>query len=112
LFFNIVASISQWERRVIGERTSAALAHRRAQGQRVSRDPFGWRVNGDGRTLHPVPREQAAVARMMAWRAAGESLARIADRLNRAGIAPKRGVRWFPSSVRSVLATAARYLAA
>ncbi len=52
LFFNIVASISQWERRVIGERTSAALQHRRAQGQRVSRDPFGWRVNGDGRTLH------------------------------------------------------------
>lgn len=53
LFFNIVASISQWERRVIGERTSAALAHKRTQGQRVSRDPFGWQVNGDGRTLHP-----------------------------------------------------------
>jgi DNA invertase Pin-like site-specific DNA recombinase len=57
-FFNIVASIRQWERRVTGERTRAAFQHRRAQGQRVSRDPFGWRVNGDGRTLHPVPEEE------------------------------------------------------
>ncbi len=109
LFFNIVASISQWERRVIGERTAAVLQYRRAHGQRVSRDPFGWRVNGDGRTLYPVPEEQASVARMTAWRAEGASLATIADRLNAEGIAPKRGAQWFPSSVRSVLATAGRY---
>jgi site-specific DNA recombinase len=109
LFFNIVASISQWERRVIGERTSAALAHKRTQGQRVSRDPFGWRVNGDGRTLYPVAAEQAIVAQMTTWRAERKSLASIADRLNAGGIAPKRGARWFASSVRSVLATAGQY---
>ncbi|MCX5733726.1 MAG: recombinase family protein [candidate division NC10 bacterium] len=109
LFFNIVASISQWERRVIGERTSAALCHRRAQGQRISRDPFGWRVNGDGRTLHPVQGEQTIVAQMAAWRGLGSSYATIADRLNLEHVPPKRGARWFPSSVRSVLATAERY---
>jgi DNA invertase Pin-like site-specific DNA recombinase len=109
LFFNIVASISQWERRVIGERTTAALCYRRAQGQRISRDPFGWRVNGDGRTLHPVPGELKAVALMTTWRAEGASLANIADKLNLAGIAPKRSAKWFASSVRSVLATAGAY---
>jgi DNA invertase Pin-like site-specific DNA recombinase len=109
LFFNIVASISQWERRVIGERTSAALRYRRAHGQRVSRDPFGWRVNGDGRTLHPVPGELKTVALMATWRAEGASLASIADKLNLASIAPKRSAKWFASSVRSVLATAGAY---
>ncbi len=109
LFFNIVASISQWERRVIGERTSAALCHRRSQGQRISRDPFGWRVNGDGRTLHPVQGEQEILAHMASWRVQGASLAAIADRLNREGAPPKRGGCWYASSVRSVLATAAHY---
>ena len=32
LFFNLVASVSQWERRAIGERTLSAMAYLRAQG--------------------------------------------------------------------------------
>ena len=80
LFFNIVASISQWERRIIGERTNVTLQHRRRQGQRISRDPFGWRVSGDGRTLHPVEGEQAILVQMASWRVQGASLAAIAER--------------------------------
>jgi site-specific DNA recombinase len=42
LFFNLVAAVSQWERRAIGERMAAALAHLRGRGQRVSgRLPIG-----------------------------------------------------------------------
>lgn len=31
---NLLASVSQWEREVIGERTSDALQHLKAQGKR------------------------------------------------------------------------------
>ena len=37
LVANVMASVAEWERRVIGERTAAALAARRAQGVRLGR---------------------------------------------------------------------------
>lgn len=86
LFYNIVASISQWERRVIGERTKAALHHRRAQGRRVSRwAPYGCRLAPGGR-LRPDPKEQAVLARIAALRLAGLSLRGISKRLAEQGI--------------------------
>ncbi len=33
---NLLASVSQWERKVIGERTRDALQHMKAQGKRYS----------------------------------------------------------------------------
>ena len=33
LFYNIVASISQWKRRAIGERTRTAMAYQRQRGR-------------------------------------------------------------------------------
>lgn len=62
LFFNLVASVSQWERRAIGERTKAALAHLRAAGRQVSRwAPYGFRA-APGRHLAVVPQEQGRPA--------------------------------------------------
>lgn len=50
LFFNLVASVSQWERRAVGERTEGAMAHLRSQGRRVSRHaPFGHRFKNTGK---------------------------------------------------------------
>jgi site-specific DNA recombinase len=52
LFLNAVASISQWERRAIGERTASAMAHLRRQGRRVSRHiEYGYQLAADGLTL-------------------------------------------------------------
>ena len=34
LMMNLLASVSQWERKVIGERTREAMAHLKAQGKR------------------------------------------------------------------------------
>lgn len=81
LFFNLVASVSQWERRAIGERTLAAMAHLRAQGRRISRQPrFGARFDAAGR-VHADPREQAILSRILQLREAGLSLRAISAEL-------------------------------
>src|SRR6267142_2682368 len=54
LVLNVLASVSQWEREAIGERTSAAMQHKASQGQYTGgHPPFGWRLAGDGEHLEP-----------------------------------------------------------
>jgi DNA invertase Pin-like site-specific DNA recombinase len=89
LVAHVMASVAQWERKVIGERTSAALAAKRAAGVKLGRP----------RTLpakvrHRIERE----------RAAGATFAAIADRLNADDIATAHGGRkWWPNTVRQVV---------
>ena len=45
MILNIMATVSQWEREVIGERTSAALQHKIAQGQHIGAAALGYRVS-------------------------------------------------------------------
>jgi len=81
LFFNLVASVSQWERRAIGERTLSAMAHLRAQGRRISRQPrFGVRFDAAGR-VEPDPREQATLSKILQLRETGLSLRAISTAL-------------------------------
>jgi DNA invertase Pin-like site-specific DNA recombinase len=91
LFFNLVASVSQWERRAIGERTYAAMAHLRAQGQRISRQPrFGARFDAAGR-VQADPREQATLSTILRLREAGLSLRAISAELVHQGILARSG---------------------
>ena len=88
LVANVMASVSEWERRVIGARTKDALAVKRAQGVTLGR-----------------PREisDAAVARIRELHGSGYSLAEIARILNREGVPTPRNGRWHPSGVARVL---------
>ena len=90
LVANIVASVAQWERRLIGERTSEALQAKKAAGARLGR---------------PVTLD-LEVRRMIADRhAAGASLAGIARDLYENHVPTARGGRWYASTVRAVLAS-------
>ena len=42
LVANVMASVAEWERRVIGERTADALAARRAAGVTLGRSRRRW----------------------------------------------------------------------
>ncbi|HSH22453.1 MAG TPA: recombinase family protein [Acidimicrobiales bacterium] len=86
---NILASFAQFERRLISERTVAALASKRAAGVQLGRP----------RTL-PAEVEE----RIRAERAAGASHRAIAERLNDDGIPGAQGGRWHATSVARVLA--------
>lgn len=99
LFYNIVASISQWERKVIGERTAAALAHLRGQGRRVSRwAPYGYRFGPGGR-LVPDPKEQTTLAQISRLAATGLSLRGISRKLAARGILARNGRPFAPMTL-------------
>jgi DNA invertase Pin-like site-specific DNA recombinase len=107
LVLNIMVSVSQWEREAIGERTRDAMAHKRANGQRVGTIPFGYRIAQDGRNLEEEPAEQDILARIHELKASGNTTREIADELNRQGYVTRRGTAWRFEYVAKVLRNAA-----
>lgn len=91
---NIVASISQWEREAIGERTAAAMQVKKATGQLVGSVPYGFDVATDGITLIENPMEQANLNLIRELRESGLSYNKIAQKLNLRGVAAKKGGKW------------------
>jgi DNA invertase Pin-like site-specific DNA recombinase len=86
---SVLASFARCERRSISERTKAALAAARAQGVRLGRPP---------------QMSQYAIERIRRERAAGKSLAAIANGLNADRIPTAQGGRrWYPATVRYTL---------
>jgi site-specific DNA recombinase len=79
LMMNLLASVSQWERKVIGERTRDALHHLKAQGKRY---------------CHTVYEDAEGIALMHRLRAEGCSYERIAQHLHEAGIPTAMGGAW------------------
>ncbi len=85
---NVMASAAQWERRIIGQRTSDALRAKQASGTVLGR---------------PTTIDDDTVTLIRQRREAGDSYATIAAHLNRETITPpQHGKCWYASSVRSV----------
>jgi DNA invertase Pin-like site-specific DNA recombinase len=104
MVFRLLAVLSEFERDLISERTTAALAHMRSQGRRVSgRIPFGFDLAQDGKTLVANPEEQEAIQEMGRLRNDGHTLREIASRLDARGTLSKTGKQWSPEAVRVVL---------
>ena len=102
LMLNLLASVSQWEREAIGERTSFALAHKRTQGLVYGPIPFGYCRDGD--KLVGVPTELAALTTLRAMRANGTPLRACGAWLVSQGILPRRGGRiWHARSIQHLL---------
>jgi DNA invertase Pin-like site-specific DNA recombinase len=90
----VLAVFAELERRLIGERTKAALAVKRAQGVRLGRP----------RLLSPH-----VVERIVASRAAGSTWSTIARELDEDGVATAQGGRqWYPATVRYVALSSER----
>lgn len=88
LLVNVIAAMAQWEARMIGERTSAALQAKKARGARLGRPVL---VSAQARNM--IRRE----------RAAGRSLQAIADLLNAKGIQTPTGRDWRKGRVAEVV---------
>lgn len=101
MILNIMATVSQWEREVIGERTSAALQHKMAQGHHVGSPGLGYKMT-DGR-LEEIEDELKVVRRVFELRGCGMTLQTIADHMNAEGVPTKRGGKWHPSTVTYIL---------
>jgi len=85
----VLAVLAQWERRMISERTKAALAVKREQGVRIGAEP---RIVGD------------LAKWIRAQRKKGMTLQAICDQLNARDVATAAGGKlWRPTSLRTVL---------
>jgi hypothetical protein len=78
--------------------TQAALAHKRANGERVGAVRYGYRLAADGVHEEVDPAEARVVALVRELRAEGLSLRAIAAELNARGT-PARGSRWHPTTI-------------
>jgi len=106
LVLNIMASVSQWEREVIGERTKDALRHKKGNGERVGTVPFGFSLAADGVHLEENPQEQEILRRIAELRAGGYTLRAIAEELNRQGFTTRKGSAWHHVYVLNILKAA------
>lgn len=106
LVLNVLASVSQWEREVIGERTSTAMQHMRAQNQYTGgKPPYGYRlVNGE---LVEHEAEQRVVHLVNKYRAKGLSLRKIATVLAEQGHCSRSGRTFHAQSVAGITRIAA-----
>lgn len=104
LVLNVLASVAQWEREAIGERTSAAMQHKKSQGQRVGALPYGYALDTDGTTLVEVEAEQVVIRAVRSYRKAGLSLRAIAARLDTEGYRARNGRLFDPTQVRRMAA--------
>lgn len=101
MMLTMLAGFAEFERALISERTTTALAYKRSKREAYAPTPFGYRR--EGTKLHEDAGQLATVAAMHAWAASGMSLAAIARRLNGDDVPTKRGGRWHPSTVRYLL---------
>ena len=87
LVANIMISMAQWERRIIGERTKSALKAVKARGTQVGR-----KSGVDAETIRLI----------MILRGQGQSWQRIADTLTANGVKTSQGGVWHGSTVRKL----------
>lgn len=101
MVFRLLAVLSEFEREQVGERTKAALAHKKAKGEKYAPVPFGYR-EVEGRLVE-VKAEALIVAEIARMRERGAAYKAIAEGLNGKGIEGKRGGKWHASTVRYIL---------
>jgi len=101
MMLTMMAGFAQFERDLTAERTTSALAHKKANGQAYSPTPFG--KDRDGERLINNAQEQSIIQKMRELREGGFSLRGIAEHLNSNGIESKNGGQWYASTVRYVI---------
>lgn len=91
LMMNLLASVSQWEREVIGERTKDALQELKAQGKKLGRIGFT---------------DASVIEEIKAQRANGWTFQDITADLNARQVPTARGGTWSVSTVYQIVARA------
>ena len=101
LMRRIVDAFSEFERGQIRARTKAALAAKRARGEKTGGDiPYGYQLGKDGTKLTTEPSEQKIIKRIRTYRKKGLSFRKIAEKLNAVGVLTKRRKAWNMEQVR------------
>ncbi|WXA94557.1 recombinase family protein [Pendulispora brunnea] len=95
----ILDAVAAYERELIRARTRAAMAVKRAKGERTGKTPYGFALADDGIHLVLSETEQEVVAHAKELRARGMSVTKIGRRLEALGILTREGRPWHPQQI-------------
>lgn len=102
LVLNVLASVAQWEREVIAERTSTALQHLKSMGRYIGGHvPYGFKRDGDHLVSDSHEQQIIAIARSL--KDDGLSLRKIGAALSDLDFHPRSGGTWSAQQVKSLL---------
>ena len=103
-FFTLTAALAEMERRIIGERTKAALSHKRSRNEKTGGDvPYGYDLTPAG-ILIKNDAEQKVIRLIHRLNRAGYSLRKICRELEGEGHLTKRGnLVWHPQTISDIL---------
>ena len=103
-FFTLTAALAEMERRLIGERTKAALSHKRSRNEKTGGDvPYGYDLTPAG-ILVKNDSEQKVILLIRKLKKDGYSLRKICRELEQEGHVTKRGkLVWHPATVSGIL---------
>ena len=101
IMLTLLAAFAEFERTLIAERTSAALSHKKRNGQLYNHPPFGFRR--EGKQLVPHEAEQKVLKHIFQCRKDGLSLYDIANRLNDLGVPSKKGGKWHAATIAHIV---------
>ena len=104
-FFTLTAALAEMERRIIGERTKAALAHKRAKRESTGgyAQPYGYDLDDTGHLIRNDP-EQKGIKLIRSLHEKGNSLRVICRELEANGYRTKTGKdEWNPKTVSMIL---------
>ena len=92
----VVAAMSEYERKMIKQRTRDAMRTYQKAGRRMSAKlPYGWRIDPENpQRLIRDPEETANVRMALKMNSEGKSWGEIADSLNKAGRFRRNGKPW------------------
>ena len=109
LMRRIVDAFAEYERNLIGARTTAALEQKRRRGEKTGGDiPFGYVLGADGIHLEEDPDEQRVLSLICELREQGWTLRQIGAEMERRGITTKSGkTSWNPNTITKLLKRAA-----
>ena len=101
----VLAGAAEMERNLTRERTRAAMAIKKANGERVGAVPYGYDLADDGTMLVENVAEQAVIRDIRALRADGRKLKQIAAALTDRGVPTKTGrsKEWSHQTVARIL---------
>ena len=106
MVFRMLAVLNEFERDQVSERTKAALAHKKAKGERIGTVPYGYKMHGNGVSLIENNAEQSILRDIQLLRRDGYKLREITEELNNRGLLTRRGSEWRVQYVHNLLKAA------
>jgi DNA invertase Pin-like site-specific DNA recombinase len=103
MVFRMLAVLSEFERDQVSERTSAALQHKKAKGERTGSIPYGFKLAMDKIKLIKDKAEQAMIALCKELKQQGLSLRKIAAKLLEQGFKNRIGNAFNAQTIKNIL---------